>query len=63
MKGARNTRAGTPATTGRDERNGVAPYVPAFFCRDAGSAGHGATEAAHPDKDAAGLPLTSDIRH
>ncbi|PBD35610.1 hypothetical protein CK483_23025 [Klebsiella pneumoniae] len=36
---------------------------PAFFCRDAGSAGHGAKEAAHPDRDAAGLPLTSDIRH
>jgi hypothetical protein len=38
-------------TTGRDPpqrrraraRNGVAPYIPAAFCRDAGSAGHGAT--------------------
>ncbi len=29
-------------------RNGVAPYIPAAFCRDAGSAGHGATEAARP---------------
>ncbi|OUJ57826.1 hypothetical protein BZK32_18250 [Escherichia coli] len=26
-------------------RNGVAPYIPAAFCRDARSAGHGATEA------------------
>ncbi|CAD5495723.1 YubN [Escherichia coli] len=38
-------------TTGRDPpqrrrahaRNGVAPYIPAAFCRDARSAGHGAT--------------------
>ncbi|MEH3963647.1 hypothetical protein POX15_13665, partial [Escherichia coli] len=29
-------------------RNGVAPYIPAFFCRDAGSAGHGATRVARP---------------
>ncbi len=29
-------------------RNGVAPHIPAAFCRDAGSAGHGATEAARP---------------
>ncbi|MBZ9527071.1 hypothetical protein KID54_11115 [Escherichia coli] len=43
-------------TTGRDPpqrrraraRNGVAPYIPAAFCRDARSAGHGATEAARP---------------
>ena len=43
-------------TTGRDPpqrrrahaRNGVAPYIPAAFCRDAGSAGYGATEAARP---------------
>ena len=43
-------------TTGRDPpqrrrapaRNGVAPYIPAAFCRDAWSAGHGATEAARP---------------
>ncbi|WP_269757865.1 hypothetical protein [Escherichia coli] len=42
MKGARDNRAGTPATTGRDERNGVAPYSPAFFCRGAMSAGYGA---------------------
>ncbi|EFL4399631.1 hypothetical protein TE35_004861, partial [Escherichia coli] len=27
----------------RGLRNGVAPYIPAAFCRDAGSAGHGAT--------------------
>lgn len=41
-------------TTGRDPpqrrraraRNGVAPYIPVSFCRDARSAGHGATEAA-----------------
>ena len=26
-------------------RNGVAPHIPAAFCRDARSAGHGATEA------------------
>ncbi|OMI60170.1 hypothetical protein EP55_12805, partial [Escherichia coli N37139PS] len=30
--------------------NGVAPYIPAAFCRDAGSAGHGATEAARPER-------------
>ena len=43
-------------TTGRDPpqrrraraRNGVAPYIPAAFCRDAGSAGHGATRVARP---------------
>lgn len=29
-------------------RNGVAPYIPAAFCRDARSAGHGATEAVRP---------------
>ncbi len=29
-------------------RNGVAPYIPAAFCRDAGSAGHGATRVARP---------------
>ncbi|EEQ9943161.1 hypothetical protein HF608_003196 [Escherichia coli] len=27
----------------RGLRNGVAPYIPAAFCRDARSAGHGAT--------------------
>ncbi|MDM5008484.1 hypothetical protein QT349_27475 (plasmid) [Escherichia coli] len=45
-------------TTGRDPpqrrraraRNGVAPYIPAAFCRDARSAGHGATEAAQPER-------------
>jgi len=45
-------------TTGRNPpqrrraraRNGVAPYIPASFCRDAGSAGHGATEAARPER-------------
>ncbi|HFY0485093.1 TPA: hypothetical protein ACM5L9_004346 [Escherichia coli] len=31
-------------------RNGVAPYIPAAFCRDARSAGHGATEAAQPER-------------
>ncbi|EFB1242347.1 hypothetical protein FHQ83_28420, partial [Escherichia coli] len=25
-------------------------YIPAAFCRDAGSAGHGATEAARPER-------------
>ncbi|KYT16044.1 hypothetical protein AML44_09610 [Escherichia coli] len=43
-------------TTGRDPpqrrraraRNGVAPYIPASFCRDARSAGHGATRVARP---------------
>ncbi|EFE7250091.1 hypothetical protein F9V24_25895 [Escherichia coli] len=34
----------------RGLRNGVAPYIPAAFCRDAGSAGHGATEAARPKR-------------
>ena len=45
-------------TTGRNPpqrrraraRNGVAPYIPAAFCRDARSAGHGATEAARPER-------------
>ncbi len=45
-------------TTGRDPpqrrraraRNGVAPHIPAAFCRDARSAGHGATEAARPER-------------
>ncbi|BDQ79623.1 hypothetical protein JNE110611_p2-18 (plasmid) [Escherichia coli] len=32
----------------RGLRNGVAPYIPASFCRDARSAGHGATRAARP---------------
>ena len=32
----------------RGLRNGVAPYIPASFCRDAGSAGHGATGVARP---------------
>ncbi|MCU0054833.1 hypothetical protein LSF40_25080, partial [Escherichia coli] len=31
-------------------RNGVAPYIPAAFCRDAGSAGHGATRVARPER-------------
>ena len=31
-------------------RNGVAPYIPAAFCRDARSAGHGATEAARLER-------------
>ena len=31
-------------------RNGVAPHIPAAFCRDARSAGHGATEAARPER-------------
>ncbi|END29861.1 yddA domain protein, partial [Escherichia coli P0302308.4] len=34
----------------RGLRNGVAPYIPASFCRDAWSAGHGATEAARPER-------------
>ncbi|HHO3747271.1 TPA: hypothetical protein ACRUWW_004305 [Escherichia coli] len=29
-------------------RNSVAPYIPAAFCRDARSAGHGATRVARP---------------
>ncbi|EHN93984.1 hypothetical protein ESOG_04720 [Escherichia coli E101] len=45
-------------TTGRDPpqrrraraRNGVAPYIPASSGRDARSAGHGATEAARPER-------------
>ncbi|MBP8400083.1 hypothetical protein J5E99_29735, partial [Pseudomonas aeruginosa] len=32
----------------RGLRNGVAPYIPASFCRDAGSAGHSATRVARP---------------
>ena len=31
-------------------RNGVAPYIPVAFCRDAGSAGHGATRVARPER-------------
>ena len=34
----------------RGLRNGVAPYIPASFCRDARSAGHGATEATRPER-------------
>ncbi|HBN6376844.1 TPA: hypothetical protein LZR06_004405 [Escherichia coli] len=34
----------------RGLRNGVAPYIPAAFCRDARSAGHGATEATRPER-------------
>ncbi|MCW7419130.1 hypothetical protein OHD37_26830 [Escherichia coli] len=47
---------GTGHTTGRapPQREarfaGVAPYIPAAFCRDARSAGHGATEAARPER-------------
>ncbi len=31
-------------------RSGVAPYIPAAFCRDAGGAGHGATRVARPER-------------
>ena len=49
------------ATSEKRQRNGVAPYSPAAvdFRRGAGSAGHGATEAAHPDKDAASPGVAS----
>ncbi|EER6062652.1 hypothetical protein F3N24_004768, partial [Escherichia coli] len=44
-------RAGTRRNdVKRGLRNGVAPYIPAAFCRDARSAGHGATEAARPER-------------
>ena len=44
-------RAGTRRNdVKRGLRNGVAPYIPAVFCRDARSAGHGATEAARPER-------------
>ncbi|HAW5229312.1 TPA: hypothetical protein JLY42_003964, partial [Shigella sonnei] len=44
-------RAGTRRNdVKRGLRNGVAPYIPAAFCRDAGSAGHGASEAARPER-------------
>ncbi|ENA4644990.1 TPA: hypothetical protein IFZ24_005023 [Escherichia coli] len=59
-------------TTGRDPpqrrraraRNGVAPHIPAAFCRDAGSAGHGATEAARPERSlqAGGLASGMEAR-
>nr|WP_322132192.1 hypothetical protein [Escherichia coli] len=59
-------------TTGRDPpqrrraraRNGVAPYIPAAFCRDARSAGHGATEAARPERSlqAGGLASGMEAR-
>ncbi|WP_409338424.1 hypothetical protein, partial [Klebsiella pneumoniae] len=39
---------GPPQRRRARARNGVAPYIPAAFCRDAGSAGPGATEAARP---------------
>nr|WP_218078295.1 hypothetical protein [Escherichia coli] len=45
-----NNGQGPAATTKRGLRNGVAPYIPAAFCRDARSAGHGATEAARPER-------------
>ncbi|HFG0092921.1 TPA: hypothetical protein ACGFET_005017 [Escherichia coli] len=41
---------GPPQRRRARARNGVAPYIPAAFCRDAGSAGHGATEAARPER-------------
>ena len=52
-------------TTGRDPpqrrraraRNGVAPHIPAAFCRDARSAGHGATEAARPERSLQAMVL------
>ena len=40
------TGRGPPQRRRARARNGVAPHIPAAFCRDAGSAGHGATEAA-----------------
>ena len=45
-------------------RNGVAPHIPAAFCRDAGSAGHGATEAARPERSlqAGGLASGMEAR-
>ncbi|EKG9320254.1 TPA: hypothetical protein LAM98_004329 [Escherichia coli] len=59
-------------TTGRDPpqrrraraRNGVAPHIPAAFCRDARSAGHGATEAARPERSlqAGGLASGMEAR-
>ncbi len=56
-------------TTGRDPpqrrraraRNGVAPHIPAAFCRDAGSAGHGATEAARPERSLQARGLASGM--
>ncbi|EMU7668187.1 hypothetical protein AAAD23_004747 [Escherichia coli] len=45
-----NNGQGPAATTKSRARNGVAPYIPAAFCRDARSAGHGATEAARPER-------------
>ena len=34
----------------RFAKTALPPYIPAAFCRDAGSAGHGATEAARPER-------------
>ena len=49
--GTRQTMSRDPPQRRRARaRNGVAPYIPAAFCRDAGSAGHGATEAARPER-------------
>ena len=45
----------------RGLRNGVAPYIPVAFCRDAGSAGHGATEAARPERSLQARGLASGM--
>ncbi|HBM8440171.1 TPA: hypothetical protein L0W17_001574 [Escherichia coli] len=51
MCGTRQAMSRAPPQRRRARaRNGVAPYIPAAFCRDAGSAGHGATEAARPER-------------
>ncbi|ENC93383.1 hypothetical protein ECP030230810_5269, partial [Escherichia coli P0302308.10] len=50
MNGTGTHEQGPAATTEARARNGVAPYIPASFCRDAWSAGHGATEAARPER-------------
>ncbi|EKC3540933.1 hypothetical protein OD632_005116 [Salmonella enterica] len=61
LKRGNGTRCGNEqgraATSGRGSRNGVAPYIPASSGRDAGSAGYGATKAAHPFTDAASRVL------
>ncbi|RRE05512.1 hypothetical protein EAO24_30815 [Klebsiella pneumoniae] len=51
------------ATSEKRQRKRRCPYSPAALRRDAESAGTARQRAAHPDKDAASLPLTSDIRH
>nr|WP_250998220.1 hypothetical protein [Escherichia coli]QNI19793.1 hypothetical protein HPHBBJMH_00158 [Escherichia coli] len=46
---------------GERVRETALPYIPAAFCRDAGSAGHGATEAARPERSLQAQGFASGI--